>query len=119
MSVTLVIGASLNPERYAFKAVKALHAHGHKVIAYGLRSGEIDRTPIEITWDETWKADTVTLYMNTARQEAYIDRIIALKPKRVIFNPGTENPFFYEKLTHSGIPFIEACTFVLLATGQY
>jgi predicted CoA-binding protein len=116
---TLVIGVSENPDRYANKAVKSLEKHGYNAIAFGLRKGTILHTDIVTDWNTKWVIDTVTLYINPARQEAYMERIIELKPKRVIFNPGTENPIFYNKLSDAGIPFMEACTLVLLATGQY
>jgi predicted CoA-binding protein len=119
MKPTLVIGASLNPDRYAHKAVVALQSHDLKVIAYGLRHGTIKDTVINTKWNPQWKVDTVTLYINAARQGAFIDSIISLKPRRVIFNPGTENVIFYQKLTEARIPYMEACTLVLLATGQY
>jgi hypothetical protein len=116
---TLVIGASENPDRYANKAVKSLEKHGYNVIAFGMRKGTILQRAIVTEWNAKWNVDTVTLYINPGRQEAYMEQIIELKPKRVIFNPGTENPNFYKKLSEAGIPFMEACTLVLLATGQY
>lgn len=119
MKKTLVIGATTKPDRYAYKAVKQLRAHGHEVIAFGLKEGKIDDIPIETTWNPAWSVDTVTLYINPQRLEAYHDQIIALRPKRVLFNPGTESPALEAELKKAGIPYEEACTLVLLSIGEY
>ena len=116
---TLVIGASTKPERYAYKAIERLKAKGHPVIALGLRSGEVHGETIH-TEKENWPAiDTVTLYVGPARQEHYIDYVCGLKPRRVLFNPGTENPDFENRLKAEGILAERACTLVLLSTNQY
>ena len=116
---TLVIGASTKPERYAYKAIERLKAKGHSVIALGLRAGEVHGETIH-TEKENWPAiDTVTLYVGPARQEHYIDYVCGLKPRRVLFNPGTENPDFENRLTAEGILAERACTLVLLSTNQY
>lgn len=119
MKKTLVIGASLNPERYSYKAIRKLVNYKHPVVAIGLRIGEVagvgifkDNKPFEAI-------DTVTLYLNPKRQVAFYDYVISLKPKRVIFNPGTENPEFYKLLDKTQIEYEEACTLVLLSTNQY
>lgn len=116
---TLVIGASENPERYSYKAITQLKAHGKSVIAFGLKDGEVAGVPFETVWSSNWQVDTVTLYIGPARQPEYQDAILALKPRRVIFNPGTENPAFYQELSKHGIAFEEACTLVLLSIGEY
>ncbi|TNE55075.1 MAG: CoA-binding protein [Bacteroidetes bacterium] len=116
---TLVIGASEKINRYSNKAVRALNKHGFEVIAFGPRLGQIDHTAIENTWNPDWEVDTVTLYINPLVQESYEDNILKLQPRRVIFNPGTENSEFEEKLEQAGIETLEACTLVMLATGQY
>lgn len=119
MKNTLVIGASSNPERYSFRAIMSLRAKNHPVIAYGLKTGTVAGVTIETEWNPDWLIDTVTLYLNPARQEAFYDRVLALHPRRVIFNPGTENPVFEELLHKAGIETEEACTLVLLSLGQY
>jgi len=119
LSVTLVIGASENPDRYAYKAVKLLRAYQHEVIAYGNRAGKIDEVEIQTEWNAYWTPDTVTLYINSKIQEQFVDCIIALNPRRVIFNPGTENPSFEKLLEKNGVEVEEACTLVMLSTGQY
>lgn len=116
---TLVIGASTNPERYAYKAIVQLLSKGHEVIAYGQRKGVVNGVEIETAWNPNWQVDTVTLYINPSIQAEYYDRIIALSPRRVIFNPGTENPEFYRKLEKNGIESQESCTLVMLSIGNY
>jgi uncharacterized protein len=119
MKKTLVIGASENPERYSSKAIKALVSHNHEVFAIGLREGEVASVPFNAEKKEFDNIDTVTLYVCPKNQPEYYDYIIGLKPKRVIFNPGTENPEFIAQLNSSDIYPEVACTLVLLATGQY
>lgn len=119
MAKTLVIGVSENPERYAYKAVRMLREHQHEVIAFGNRAGKIGDVEIQTEWDSSWIPDTVTLYINSKIQEQFVDRIIELHPRRVIFNPGTENPEFQNLLSQHSIEVEEACTLVMLSTGQY
>ncbi|WP_296314457.1 CoA-binding protein [Winogradskyella sp. UBA3174] len=116
---TLVLGASLKPERYSNIAINRLVNYNHDVKAFGLREGEVSGVSIDTELVSYDNIDTVTLYLNLKRQVAYYDYIIGLEPKRVIFNPGTENPEFYELLKAHTIEFEEACTLVLLGTGQY
>ncbi|MDT0557035.1 CoA-binding protein [Ichthyenterobacterium sp. W332] len=116
---TLVIGASLNPTRYSHLAVKRLIDFGHNVVAFGLRSGTIETVSIDTDLKVYTDINTVTLYVGPKHQDAYMDYIVSLIPKRVIFNPGTENPKFYKLLKEHDINFEEACTLVLLSTNQY
>jgi predicted CoA-binding protein len=116
---TLVIGASPEPSRYAYQAVLMLKKYDYEVIAFGKQKGAIDETDILTDWDAQWEVDTVTLYINPTIQRSYYDKIIALKPRRVIFNPGTENNDFYAKLESHGILHEVACTLVLLSIGEY
>jgi uncharacterized protein len=115
---TLVVGASPKPDRYGYKAVERLTRYGHPVFAYGIHSGMIGQVEISAEWPND-EFDTVTLYLNPQRQKEYYDKIIALKPKRVIFNPGTENNDFQQMLTMNAIDFEEACTLVLLTLDDY
>lgn len=119
MKKTLVIGASTNPNRYSNIATLRLNQYNHEVILFGQKAGEIDEIPIETEWNPDWKVDTVTLYLGPQNQSPYYGKIIALKPKRVIFNPGTENSEFLELLRANGIETEIACTLVLLSLGQY
>jgi uncharacterized protein len=116
---TLVIGASANPQRYSYLAVQKLSAHQHPVIALGLKKGMIEVTEIETEKKQFQQIDTVTLYINPHHQKEYYQYILSLQPKRIIFNPGTENEVFFLMAKQKGIQAIEACTLVLLATGQY
>jgi len=119
MKTTLVFGASLKSGRYSNLAIKRLIENNIKTVAFGLRTGLVDEVQIKTNLSELPKIDTVTLYLNVERQKQYYDAIIALEPKRVIFNPGTENPEFYPLLQENDIKVEVACTLVLLATGQY
>lgn len=119
MKNTLVFGASLKTNRYSNLAVNRLLDHSIKTEAFGLREGKIRDIQIKTNLNEFQNIHTVTLYIGPARQPEYIDKILQLKPKRVIFNPGTENPKFYEILEREGVEVLVACTLVLLATGQY
>lgn len=119
MKKTLVVGASLNPLRYSNKAILKLVDKGHPVVAIGLRVGEVAGVKIIKNNESFETIDTVTLYLNPKRQEAFYNYIVSLNPERVIFNPGTENPEFYKILNENNIDFEEACTLVLLSTNQY
>ena len=116
---TLVLGASTKPERYAFKAINMLVDKGHSVLAVGQNAGEVAGVKIQTKAIPLKNIDTVTLYLNPARQCDYYNYIVETKPKRVIFNPGTENPEFYQLLQLNGIKVEVACTLVLLTTNQY
>ena len=116
---TLVIGASTNKERYSYKAINNLIAKSHQVVAIGATKGMVLDVPIETEKLDFHAIDTVTLYLNPKVQEEYYDYILSLKPRRVIFNPGTENEEFEQILKANNIAFEESCTLVLLATNQY
>ena len=116
---TLIIGASNNPERYFYKAADKLLNHGHEIELLGLRADEVFGQTIDTEKKQYPDIDTVTLYVGPQHQPEYYDYIVSLKPRRVIFNPGTENEEFYEILKKNNIESEVACTLVLLATGQY
>lgn len=119
MKKTLVIGASENPDRYSNKAIRALLAHHHEVVAIGLREGQVAGVSFTSEKKSFENIDTVTLYVGPQNQSEYYSYIIGLHPQRVIFNPGTENSAFISELQKAGIQAELACTLVLLATGQY
>ncbi|MBT8244678.1 MAG: CoA-binding protein [Winogradskyella sp.] len=116
---TLVLGASLKEHRYSNIAIKRLVNYNHEVKAFGLREGEVAGVSVDKRLLNYEDIDTVTLYLNPKHQEAYYDYIIGLNPKRVIFNPGTENLDFYKLLLDNNIEYEVACTLVLLGTKQY
>ena len=119
MKKTLIIGASANPDRYSYKAAGKLLAYGHEIEMLGLKPDVIFGKTIDVERKQYEGLHTVTMYVGPQNQPTYYDYIISLKPQRVIFNPGTENPSFESLLKQSGIGFEEACTLVLLGTGQY
>lgn len=119
MKKTLVLGASEKVDRYANRAVRMLTEHNVDVVAYGNREGRIDEIAIVTTFPEDQSFHTVTLYLSERNQAPFFDKIIRLNPKRVIFNPGTENPNFESELIKNNIPFEHACTLVMLSTGVY
>lgn len=116
---TLVIGASTDPSRYAYLAANRLVSHKHEIELLGVKEGVVAGKEINTKKENFEDIDTVTLYVNPQRQSDYFDYVADLKPRRVIFNPGTENPVFEDFLTEKGIEPIEACTLVMLSTGQY
>lgn len=116
---TLVLGASENPSRYSFLAINSLRRHQHAVAAIGLKSGRVLDVDITTEKKPLDTVDTVTLYLNPTHQKEYYDYILSLRPKRIIFNPGTENAELYDLAKSNGIQPLEACTLVMLSTGQY
>lgn len=116
---TLVFGASLNPSRYSNMAMHKLVTNGHEVVAFGLKEGEVESVKIDSELKSYKDVDTITMYMNPTRQKPFYDYLIALHPKRIIFNPGTENPEFFKRLEGAEIEFETSCTLVLLGTNQY
>lgn len=116
---TLVMGASTDPGRYSYKAIKMLQRFGHPVVAVGKRQDELDGITIEKEHIPFTDVDTVTLYLNPMNQKQYYDYIVGLKPERVIFNPGTENSELYSLLRENDIDIEVACTLVMLSTHQY
>jgi predicted CoA-binding protein len=116
---TLVLGASDNPSRYSYLAINRLMKFGHPVVAVGKKKASVAGVNIDKEKQAFDQIDTVTLYLNPLNQKEYYDYIISLKPKRIIFNPGTENEELYQLAKANNIQTMEACTLVLLSTGQY
>jgi hypothetical protein len=116
---TLVLGASPNPSRYSYLAINKLREKGHEVVAIGKHKARVNDVEIDTGEKPIENLDTVTLYLNANNQKQYYNYILSQKPKRIIFNPGAENEELSSLATKSGIPIIEACTLVLLTTGQY
>jgi uncharacterized protein len=119
MKKTVVLGASDNPERYAYLATKRLKMHGHEVLPIGIKPGMAGETPIQVGTPAVEGVDTVTMYLGAARQPAYYDYILSLHPKRIIFNPGAENPELAVLAAKEGIEVVEGCTLVMLSIGNY
>jgi len=116
---TLVLGASLNENRYSNLVIHRLLNNRQEVVAFGLKPGKVAEVYVDTELVFYKEIDTVTIYINPRRQKAYYDYILALKPKRVLFNPGTENIEFYTLLEENDITYESACTLVLLSTNQY
>ena len=119
MKKTVVLGASPNPSRYAYRAVQRLSEKGHEAIPIGIKKGEIEGIEIINDRPELEEVDTVSLYLRPDVQAEYYDYIFSLNPKRIIFNPGTENPDLVIKAANKGIKPELACTLVMLSTDQY
>lgn len=116
---TVVLGASSKIDRYSNRAVKQLIAHGHQVIPIGFENKKINGLQIETALLPIENVNTISLYLNPKRQEAYYDYILSLNPKRIIFNPGTENKDLEQLAKKQNIETIEACTLVMLSVGNY
>ena len=116
---TLIMGASTNPERYAFKAAHSLLVHGHKIELVGQKEGEILGNKIKIDYPDFDNIDTITMYIGPRNQPNLYDYILKQKPRRIIFNPGAENSEFKQLAQLQGIETEDACTLVLLATEQF
>lgn len=116
---TLVLGASEKPSRFSNKAIKHLKAENHDVVAIGLREGKVDDVMIHTGFIPFDDIHTVTLYLNPENQRKYYQYLISLKPKRIIFNPGTENPELEYLASEAGIETIEYCTLIMLSEGSF
>ncbi len=116
---TLVLGATTRADRYAYRAVQMLVNKGHEVVAVGRDVGEVSGVHIHNQKVPLEDIDTVTLYLNPRNQREYYDYIVDASPKRVVFNPGTENPELYQLLRDNHIEIDVACTLILLAINQY
>lgn len=119
MKKTLILGASTNPERYAYRAAHALRQAGHDIVNVGIKKGEVAGVAIQTEKTQVPDIDTVTMYVGEQNQAEWYDYILSLKPKRIVFNPGTENNELERMAQEKGIKTENACTLVLLATGQY
>ena len=119
MKKTLVLGASPNPERYSNKATLRLLEAGYEVFPVGIQAGRIGELDIAIEMPFYEDIDTITLYVGPANQAVYESYIFSLKPKRIIFNPGTENPHLMMAAEEKGIQVVAGCTLVMLSEGHY
>ncbi len=116
---TLVLGASANPARYSYLAIQRLRKYGHPVKAIGLKKSIVEDVVIETSAEPDENIDTVTMYLGRSHQEQYYNYILSLHPKRIIFNPGADNPELEKLANDNGIETMEACTLVMLGTNQY
>jgi len=116
---TLVLGASDNPSRYSYLAIQRLRRHDHPVVAIGRKNTQVADVPVTKEKKPFEDIDTITFYLNPLHQKEYYDYILSLKPKRLVFNPGAENEELVQLAKKNNIKTLEACTLVLLSTGQY
>lgn len=118
---TLIVGATTNPSRYAYTAASMFEERGLDFIPIGIKTGEVfGKKILDLRSKPALEdIDTITLYIGPDNQAEWIDYLLSLKPKRIIFNPGTENPVFYKRAHSAGIQVLEACNLVMLSTGQY
>lgn len=119
MKKTLIIGASPDASRYAYKAAHMLVGKGHEIVNIGIKKGEVAGVVIEKPSKPYTDIDTITLYIGPTIQPSYFEYIVSTNPQRVIFNPGTENRALEQLLDEHKIQHTRACTLVLLSTGQY
>lgn len=119
MKKTLILGATTNTERYAYKAAHKLNTHGHQIVLVGIKKGELLGETIINNKEIVSGVDTVTMYIGKRHQAEWYEYIIKTNPKRILFNPGTENEELVSLAKENGIETEEACTLILLNTGQY
>lgn len=119
MKKTVILGATPNSGRYAWLAATRLAQHGHEIVPIGIKDGRIAGVDILKGQPAIKGVDTITLYLNAGRQREYYDYILSLHPKRIIFNPGAENPELAKLATDHGIETVEGCTLVMLSIGTY
>jgi predicted CoA-binding protein len=119
--ITLIAGATSNPSRYAFTAATFLDSMNLPFIPIGIKKGSVLGKEIKSLQEKPklQDIDTITLYLNAGHQKEWEDYFLSLKPKRIIFNPGAENPQFYQKAKLQGIDCVNGCTLVMISTGQY
>jgi predicted CoA-binding protein len=119
MKKTVILGATDDPTRYAYKAANMLRRYGHPIVNVGKKEGEVAGEKIHVDQPMEENVDTVTLYVGTRNQKPLYDYIMKLNPKRIIFNPGTENPELEEMAEEKGIEVVDGCTLVMLSVGAY
>ena len=121
MKKTVVIGATTNPSRYVYLAANRIKENDHEMVPVGIRKGEVaGESILDLRkLPKIQDVDTITLYLGPKNLSEWEEYILSLKPKRIIFNPGTENIKFSNKAKSIGIETLEACTLVMLSNGQY
>ncbi len=115
----LVVGASEKPLRYSNKAIRKLLRYGYEVVPLASRPGQVAGISFVTGYPELKDIHTITLYIGPTRQSAFYEYLLSLKPKRIIFNPGTENDVFLQKAQEQGVETIQNCTLVMLETGVF
>lgn len=116
---TLILGASTNPARYAWRAAQMLTEYGHEIVPVGIKKGEVAGQLIRNDREIVADVDTLTLYVGPQNQAGWYDYILQTAPRRIIFNPGTENPELLARARKQGIEVVEGCTLVMLSVNSY
>ncbi|HYG01271.1 MAG TPA: CoA-binding protein [Chryseosolibacter sp.] len=121
MKKTVIIGATTDRSRYAYIAASMLTSYNHEIVPIGIKKGELFGTHIQDIYEkpDVGDVDTITLYIGPQRQPEWYDYMLSLKPKRIIFNPGTENDTFEQMASDQGVEVVHGCTLVMLRSGQY
>lgn len=119
MKKTVILGATPDPSRFAYKATQMLSCHGYEVVPVGIKKGKIAGKKILNNYPAIECVDTITLYVGARNLTPLFDYILGLKPKRIIFNPGTENEDLINLADQKGIQAVVGCTLVMLSTGTY
>ncbi|THH41869.1 CoA-binding protein [Neolewinella litorea] len=119
MKTTLILGATPNPSRYAYLAAERLASRGHEIVPVGVKHGRVQGREILHGKPDVPEIDTVTLYVGPQHQPEYYDWLLRVAPRRIIFNPGTENPELGRLARENGIEVVHGCTLVMLAGGSY
>ena len=118
--LTAIIGASINESRYSFLAAQMLNEYEHPFVPLGIKKGEVFGEEILVDWPKEINGlDTITLYIGPKDQPEHYPYMLNLRPKRIIFNPGTENPELAGLAVIQGIEVVEACTLLMLRTNQF
>ena len=115
----MVMGASTNPARYSYLVTQRLLMKGCEVVPFGIRKGSIASVDIINEWEAFEDIHTISMYLNPSLQIPYYDKMLSLKPRRIIFNPGTENVEFIQMAKSAGIETELACSLVMISTGEY
>jgi predicted CoA-binding protein len=118
---TVIIGATTNPARYAYLAARMLTQYHNEIVPIGIKKGDLFGTKILDIYEKPKvdDVDTITLYIGPQRQPEWYEYLLGLKPKRIIFNPGTENDELIRMAEDRGIEAVEGCTLVMLRSNQY
>lgn len=121
MKKTVIIGATTDPSRYAYLAARMLTHYNNEIVPIGIKKGEVFGARILSIFEKPQVADvhTITMYIGPQRQPEWYQYLLGLKPKRIIFNPGTENLTLEKMAEDRGIEVVQGCTLVMLRSNQY
>ncbi|MGM0612939.1 MAG: CoA-binding protein [Bacteroidota bacterium] len=116
---TIVLGVSPDPKKRAHRVCKKLMEKGHTIVPLGIREGKVNNIPIITNTNNPQKAHTIVIFLRASRQKAWLSYILASNPKRIIFNPGSENPELVEIAKEREIDVLYGCTLLMLSSNRY